>query len=78
MARERLADWLGEPGRTQAKLARDLGLSGASVSAWLSGHARPEAHYRIALERITGGAVPATSWMTDKEREVAFGRWRAP
>jgi transcriptional regulator with XRE-family HTH domain len=70
--REQLAAWLkASPERKQAHLARDLGLSAASVSAWLSGHARPNTHYRVALERATG--IPADDWMTEAERTIAFG-----
>ncbi len=56
---------------TQAELARRLGIKSASVSAWKDAVARPEAHFRDALERLLG--IPAGDWMTDDERRIAGG-----
>lgn len=48
---------------SQAALARKVGVSPASVSLWLSNpHHVPSLDNALALERETGGAVPAVSW----------------
>lgn len=54
--------------RSQRFLADELSVSQPSVSAWIRGTARPEAHYRAAIEILTG--IPAADWQTDEERMV--------
>ena len=56
---------------SQAELARRVGVSGASVSAWKAGTSRPEPHYRQALEREIG--LGRETWMTAEERAIAQG-----
>lgn len=46
---------------TQAELARRLDVSKASVCLWLSGHI-PGPLNALALERVSGGTVPAAAW----------------
>jgi transcriptional regulator with XRE-family HTH domain len=68
-AREQLVAWAkASPRGAQTKLARDLGVSKPSLSAWVNGHARPEHHHRVVLERLTG--IPADAWMTESERSA--------
>lgn len=67
--REALRVWIdADPERSQSTLARTLGVSQPSVSAWLAGTSRPEAHHREALELLTG--IPADAWKTDVERAL--------
>lgn len=70
MARAALQAWLDGPGpeRTQAALARTLGIAGPSVNGWVMGRSRPEPHLRLSLEILTG--IPASDWDTDDERAV--------
>lgn len=65
---EALRDYLSQPDRSQSELARELGISQPSVSAWLRGHSRPDPHHRTALEVLA--SIPAASWETDEERSL--------
>lgn len=68
-----LNEWLKANGHNQSWLASMLGISETAVSKWCRTEptARPSAHHRVAIERITG--IPADSWMTTAERRVAYG-----
>jgi transcriptional regulator with XRE-family HTH domain len=70
LGRQLLVGWLTEDGagRSQSKLAELLGIGQSSVSLWVHGRSRPDAHIREALEVITG--VPRGAWETDDERAV--------
>jgi len=61
--------------RTVTGIAHEIGVSQPTVSAWLNGTTRPDAHLRAAIERVLG--IKADGWMTDAEFRVAFGRARA-
>jgi transcriptional regulator with XRE-family HTH domain len=64
-----LRRWLdADPSRSQSWLARRLHVSQPSVTAWLNGDSRPEAHNREALALLTG--IPAPAWMTDDEHAI--------
>ena len=65
-ARKALRAYLDAESVSQSALAARLGVAQPSVSAWLAGITRPQAHYREAIERIAG--VPARDWQTDDER----------
>ena len=67
-----LAEWLNQPDHTQTALAAEVQVSQVAVSQWEHGRYRPDAHLRTALERVTDGFVPADSWMTDRERLIAY------
>lgn len=66
VARLRLVEWLSQEGRSQAKLARLLGVSQPSVYAWIKGNSRPEPPLRAVLAEATG--IPADDWETGEER----------
>lgn len=53
---------------SQQALADLLGIKQSSVSLWVSGRSRPEAHLRLALEGLW--EIPAESWLTLEEAEV--------
>ena len=55
-----------EPHLTQARLARELGVTQQAISAWLRGVARPDPERRAKLEELTGVAI--ADWDVD-ERE---------
>lgn len=65
----RLIKWMGRDAvRTQAWLARQLGVSAPSVHAWMKGQTRPEPHLRKALRELA--AIPEESWWNDGERDA--------
>ena len=54
--------WLAEQGKTQEWLAGALGVGESAVWHWLSGQSAPILETAAVMERLTKGAVPATSW----------------
>jgi hypothetical protein len=66
-----LRTWIVDSKRSLRKIAADIRVSAPVLFAWVSGRARPEHHFRLAIERLTG--VPATDWMTPEEWTIAFG-----
>lgn len=69
--RHLLSAWLTKTSTSRAALAAKLGISGPSVTHWTQGTSRPEAHHRLALAKITDGAVPFESWFTQSESATA-------
>lgn len=62
-----LAIWMVKKKQTDRGLnwkafALRLGCSAKAVSFWLNRLRKPNRHYAVKLERITGGEVPASSW----------------
>lgn len=53
---------------TQAQAAKQLDTSGAALIYYLDGVSRPKSALRERIERWSGGAVPASAWLTDAER----------
>lgn len=56
------------PERSQAWLAKTLGIAQPSVSGWISGRSRPEDAHREALEILAG--IDRTAWRRDEEHAV--------
>jgi len=54
------------PGMTQAKLAMKIGCQQPEISAYCDDRRRPGNDRRVVLELVTGGKVPALSWMRGK------------
>ena len=61
LARQKLVQFI-DRGSSRAAIAKKLGISRPSVSAWTSGHSKPLRDMRTALELLTGGLVPAGDW----------------
>ena len=59
-----LAQYLAETNTPQCAIAACLGVRHATVSAWVSGGSRPRLRLAVAIERMTDGAVPVTSWFS--------------
>ncbi len=57
--------YLSRRGITQEQFADEIGVGQAMVSKLARGLARPSIDVAIAIERVTEGAVPATSWGKD-------------
>lgn len=72
-----LESWLTEQERTQAWLAKALGVSAPSVNAWFARQTRPQPHLRETIEVITNGAVTREGWLFPSEiktRDDAIAR----
>jgi hypothetical protein len=71
-----LRQWLDStPGATGGVVARALGMTRASVSRWTLRQSVPTRQAARGLERLTSGAVPASSW---PDAPLAASRPRAP
>ena len=64
----KLREFVESGGWSQTALAVELGITQPSVSSWLTGRARPEAHLRAAISMIAG--IPAGDWETAEERAL--------
>lgn len=58
-------------GERQTVWAERLGISAAYLSDLLNGKKLPSLVLAVQIERETGGAVPATSWVPMTEKDVA-------
>jgi DNA-binding transcriptional regulator YdaS (Cro superfamily) len=61
-----LAAYLAETGMKQNKLAELVGIHPSVLSRFLKGDARPSLDTAFEIERVTGGGVPAVSWVREK------------
>jgi transcriptional regulator with XRE-family HTH domain len=61
-----LKKWIAD-NSSQTAVAKVLGVKQPTVSAWVSGHARPEPHLRDALAELTG--IPTEQWELKVERD---------
>lgn len=57
-----LAEYLDAAKLSRLDLARRLGVTDSAVSRWATGERCPSVTFAFAIERETGGAVPAASW----------------
>ena len=71
-----LAHWLDHHGITFEQAATALATTRGCISLWCSGHMRPRAEVRLAIERYTSHAVPALSWLS--KNEAAYIRSVSP
>lgn len=60
--RNRLGLWLKVEGRQQQWLAAKINVHPTLVSKWVCGDRLPNLAYAVALEEVTGGAVPIEAW----------------
>lgn len=64
-----LRKWMeADPARTQASVAKAMGVTAPAVHHWVEGTSRPEHHLRGALRRLTG--IPEEDWELPREREA--------
>ena len=70
MGRTLLKKWRTAAGLSQAELAEKVGTDQSVISRLETGArgAVPELEIAYAIERVTGGAVPASSWVTRRSR----------
>jgi predicted transcriptional regulator len=67
-AAQRFADWLDQHGVGPTEAARALGVSRAAIQGFRSGEFRPNPVSRSRIEVFTNGEIPASLWMSEKER----------
>lgn len=60
-----LRTYLAAEGVTQVRFAEMIGVQQSMVSRLLKGKARPSLETAVAIERATGGAVPAATWVPE-------------
>ena len=54
--------WFTAQGRKKCWAAGCLGVTPAAVTLWTQGKRTPAPEYRGAIEKLTGGIVPAAAW----------------
>lgn len=62
-AMDALALYLLQNGLTQKKFAETLNVDQATISKLVRGRLMPSLELAVAIQRETGGAVPAASWV---------------
>jgi transcriptional regulator with XRE-family HTH domain len=60
----KLSLWLDSARMTRDALAEELKLARGYVDLICSGSRRPSLEVALRIEKLTRGAVPATSWLT--------------
>lgn len=58
----KLAEYIASTGLTQVAFARQHGFPTPMVCQWSNAKRRPGRDNAIAIERATGGAIPADYW----------------
>ena len=58
-----LAEFIKRSGMTQTAFADQLGVSKSYLSTLISRRRLPSLVLAVTIERVTDGAVPATSWI---------------
>lgn len=57
-----LITFLGQPDKTQALVAKEVGISRGHMSDIVKGRRGPSLDVALRIERCTAGAVPVESW----------------
>jgi len=72
---ESLAAYLAAQNMSCAEFARRLGVPDSTVLRWSKGERTPTVVWAFAVEKETGGAVPASSWQPTRRgaRRVVRG-----
>lgn len=58
-----LTDAITRSGKTRTQFANELGIGRPFLSMLESGKKRPSLELAVRIERLTGGQVPASSWV---------------
>ena len=62
-----LEAWRVKEGRYKSWLASKIGVDMSTLSRWVSGETLPQRTARLAIESVTGGAVPVSAWEVEGE-----------
>lgn len=60
----KLAEYIASAGLTQAEFSRQTGIPQPMVCQWSCGKRRPGLASALAIEKATGGKIPASYWTT--------------
>ncbi len=63
-----LSKWIDGSGRTREQVAEALGVTKASLDRYCRGERTPTLGAALAIEKVTGGAIPARSWLPRSSR----------
>lgn len=69
--RNAFADWLASCGKTPTAIATALEVSVSSIYNARNGYFKPGREMAVAIEELSGGAVPVESWRDAKARKRA-------
>ena len=72
-----LADWLAANSLSEIDFAESVEASRQTIHRWLRRQVLPSPAMRWCIARATDGAVPAESWLTDRDR-AAIARVPSP
>lgn len=64
----KLAAFIAKRGLSCKRAAEAVDSTHPALLAWLKGTCKPDAYRRALIEAWTGGAVPATAWLSEPER----------
>jgi DNA-binding transcriptional regulator YdaS (Cro superfamily) len=73
-----LGEWLEQGRMSGGELAKRIGTTRQAVHSWIDGRTRPKVYYALAVETVTGGEVPVSSWLTNVESLALKGMQVAP
>lgn len=73
-----LARYLSANGIPHAEFARRIGVSGSAVWRWAHGERTPGLGAALLIERATGGAVKATSFLPRRRHKKTVRPSEAP
>lgn len=65
------SEFIRSSGQNRATWADRLGVSRSYLSDILNGNKTPSLDLAVRIERLTGGAVPASSWIPEGDRSEA-------
>ncbi len=61
-AGKKLDKWLDDNGHTRSWLCGKLDVASSVLWRWLVRYQRPRVDFAVAIEKLTGGDVPASMW----------------
>ena len=65
-----ITEHLAETNQTRRAFADEIGIHESVLSRFINGKAKPSLTTAVAIERATGGAVPASSWVDQIQEDI--------
>lgn len=63
----KLRNWMHKNRITIAELAKSVGVSLTAASSWTRAGSRPQPIWRLRIQELTSGEVPAVEWSSERE-----------